>query len=275
MKPTNLVQEHYGFREMPARVENALRQAGYGEGPINWSELAALDQFHTRGLAATKEMAEGVGLTEGDSILDVGSGLGGPTRYLAAVHGCHVTGIELTPLYVEIAALLSRRTGLADRTRFVQGDALEMPFESESFDHAWTQHVAMNIPDKGRLYRAVHRVLKKGGRLALYDIVAGGGGPPHFPVPWARTPDTSFLVTMEGIREALAGAGFAEVGWEDTTAKALSWLTAQRNSPAPPSADALSLALVMGPEFGAMAANLGRNLMEGRVRVLQGVVERT
>ena len=274
MNPTNTVQEHYSTQEMPARIEDALRQAGCGEGQINWSGLAALDQFHTRGLAATKELAEGLGPTAGDRVLDVGSGLGGPARYLAAVHGCHVTGIELTPLYVEAAAMLSRRTGLADRTRFVQGDALEMPFASESFDHAWTQHVAMNIPDKGRLYREIHRVLKKGGRLALYDIVADSGGPPHFPVPWARTPETSFLVTAEEIRKTLAGAGFAEVEWEDTTEKALTWLTARRNSPAPPSADTLSLALVMGPGFGEMAANLGRNIVEGRVRVLQAVVER-
>ena len=132
----------------------------------------------------------------------------------------------------------------------------------------------MNISDKGRLYREIYRALKKGGRLALYDIVAGSGELPHFPVPWARTPDTSFLVTAEEIREALAGAGFAEVQWEDATEKALAWLTAQKSSPAPPSAHALSLALVMGPEFGEMAANLGRNLVEGRVRVLQAVMER-
>ena len=135
MKPTPF-QEHYGLQGIPARIEEALRQAGYGEGPVNWPELAALDQFHTRGLAATKELAEGLCLTGGNRVLDVGSGLGGPARYLAAVHGCHVTGIELTPLYVEASAMLSRRTGLADRTRFVQGDALEMPLAPESFDHA-------------------------------------------------------------------------------------------------------------------------------------------
>lgn len=266
------VREHYGTQEMPARIENALMEAGHGEGPIVWSELAALDQFHTRGLAATRELAEGLGLTAGDSVLDVGSGLGGPARFLAATYGCHVTGIELTPLYVEAADRLSRRTGLADRTRFVQGDALEMPFEPESFDHAWTQHVAMNIADKKALYESIHRVLKPGGRLALYDVVAGNGEPLFFPVPWARTPEISSLLTAEEMKRTLGAAGFAEVAWADTTDRALSWLAEQRGRPAP--AGPLSLAVVMGPEFGGMALNLGRNLMGGRVRVVQAIMKR-
>ena len=96
MNELDLVKEHYVFEDLPGRIENALLQAGFGSGPIDWSKLALLDQFHVRGLAATKELAEGLSLAGGENVLDVGSGLGGPARYLAAVHGCHVTGIELT-----------------------------------------------------------------------------------------------------------------------------------------------------------------------------------
>lgn len=183
MTNQNPVQQHYTLEGMSARIENALHQVGLGSGQIDWRELAALDQFHTRGLAATRELAAALDPAEGNSVLDVGSGLGGAARYLAAVHGCHVTGIELTPLYVEIASVLSERTGLAGQTQFVQGDALEMPFEPESFDHVWTQHVTMNIPDKAKLYRGIHRVLKKGGRVAIHDVFKGENGPVIYPVP--------------------------------------------------------------------------------------------
>ena len=155
----DLVKEHYAIQDLPGRIENALLQAGFGSGQIDWSKLALLDQFHVRGLPATKELAVGLNLARGENVLDVGSGLGGPARYLAAVHGCHVTGIELTQPFVEVADLLSKRTGLSHRLRFVQGDALDLPFTPESFDHAWTQHVAMNISDKERLYSGICRVL--------------------------------------------------------------------------------------------------------------------
>ena len=271
MNLTNTIQKHYTIQEMPERIENALQQAGYGSGPINWAELAALDQFHIRGLAATRELAAELGLIKGDSLLDVGSGLGGPARYLAAIHGCHVTGIELTPLYVEIATMLSQRTGLADRTRFVQGDALQMSFELESFDHAWTQHVAMNIPDKGKLYRGIHRVLKKAGRLAIYDVLKGEHEPVIYPVPWASEADMSFLISPSEMKQELETAGFHLVAGSDTTELALTWFGELQKTP---QANAVSLGAVGGPQVQQAVANLAQNMKEGRVRVLQVIVEK-
>ena len=275
MNKPNLVQEHYTIEDMPARIENALRQAGFGAGQIDWSELAPLDQFHTRGLAATKELAAGLELAGGESVLDVGSGLGGPARYLAAIHGCHVTGIELTPLFVELATMLSQRTGLAARTQFVQGDALELPFESESFDCAWTQHVAMNIPDKERLYKGIYRVLKKGGRLAIYDVLKDEHEPVIYPVPWASEPAISFLVSPSEMKLALESAGFHLVSETNTTAQALAWFgELQSAQQAPGGPNPLNLGAIIGPSVQQAVGNLGRNLREGRVRVVQAIAQK-
>jgi len=268
------VRNHYGTTSLVRRIDEALHRAGLADGKIGWADLAPLDQFHVRGLAATGELAEALGIDAADHVLDVGCGLGGPARFLAATYGCRVTGIDLSQPFIEAARTLTERCGLADRATFLQADALDLPFTDGLFDHAWTQHVAMNIADRVGFCRSIHRVLKPGGRLAIYDVALGDGGPPIYPVPWAREPGTSFLLTPEAMRNALAQAGFEEVSWFDKSGIAQAWvadLKARRQkSPAPP-----GLEVVMGPEFAEMAVNLGRNLLEGRVRIIQAVMAKS
>ena len=177
------VPNHYGTADLTERVDRALKQAGFDAGNLTWLDLAPLDQFHVRGLAATKELAEGLRLVTGSTVIDIGCGLGGAARYLAATHGCRVAGIDLSRPFIDVARTLTERVGLSSNITYQQADALDLPFPDHAFDHAWTQHVAMNISDKGRFYANIHRVLKPAGRLAIYDVVAGDMEPLIFPVP--------------------------------------------------------------------------------------------
>ena len=208
-------------------------------------------------------------------MLDVGGGIGGPARTLAHEFGCAVTVLDLTEAYCRAGEELTAATGLAGKVSFRQGDAVAMPFPDGAFDLVWTQHSSMNIADKERLYGECRRVLRPGGRLAFHEIMAGATQPVHFPVPWARDPALSFLQPPGEIRAVLNGLGFDEVAWVDTTGSAAAWFRAwaarrAEGGPPPP----LGLHLLLGNVFPEMGANMLRNLEEGRVVMVQAVLER-
>jgi SAM-dependent methyltransferase len=181
MDNQELVRQQYGTGSLRECVGQALQQAGLGQGTLNWSDLVPLDQFHVRGLGATRELAEVLNVDAGSEVLDIGCGLGGPARFLAATYGCRVTGIDLSQPFLDVATTLTERCGLKESVLYQQANALNLPFADASFTLAWTQHVAMNIADRTRFYAEIHRVLKSAGRLAIYDVVAGDGGPLIFP----------------------------------------------------------------------------------------------
>jgi sarcosine/dimethylglycine N-methyltransferase len=258
------VRNHYRATGLTERLKTALAVFGPEDQQLTPQQLGALDQFHTRGLVATAELATLAEISAGMSVLDVGSGVGGPARFLAAVHGCRVTGVDLSEPFVNAARYLTERTAQRGQVSFEIASALELPFDGGRFDVALLQHVAMNIYDRARLYREVRRVLKLGGRFATFDVVLNRGEP-HYPLPWARTPATSFLLTAAATREAIETAGFRTLTWRDDTEAAKAWIVELRAS-GPRSSP--NLGVVMGPDFPQLSANLGRNLMEGRLGIL-------
>ena len=203
-------------------------------------------------------------------MLDLGCGIGGPARYLAATFGCRVTGVDLSPGFIDAAIYLTARCGLSDRVTFQVGDALHLPFEAGAFDSVFLQHVAMNIEDRSALYAEVRRILAPGGRFATYDLVLHDGDV-VYPAPWARDASVSFLRSEADTRAALEQAGFKTVLWRDDTQTALDWFKAAMAGP-PPSGP--NLGVVMGPDFPVMAGNLARNIRENRLGVLSAVLIR-
>lgn len=263
------IQTHYGRSDLAEVILAALEQAGADLQQLSLEQLAPIDEFHIRGRAATLELTQAAGLRSTDRVLDIGSGIGGTSRCLAKEFGCRVTGIDLTDEYCQVASMLTAKVGLDELIDYRQGDATNLPFDDNEFDVVWTAHVAMNIPDKRRLYSEMYRVLKPGGTLAIYDVLAGASGPVLFPVPWARTPDTSFLVSPEELRQLLQDAGFTVSDWKDTTAEAREWFVKLAEKIRREGFPALGFHLLMGHDFREMAQNQGRNLEEGRISLGQ------
>jgi len=266
---TDAVRAHYqaGIPDQATLLAKVRRALDEIEPPLTAEKLASFDQFHVGAIAATIELAKRAGLTRDMQILDAGSGLGGPSRYLAETIGCHVTGVDLAPAYVAVATLLADRAGLADNVSYQVGSITELPFADGSFDAVWSQHVVMNIPDRARLYRELRRVLKPGGRFVFYDPYAPeNGAPPYFPVPWADTPATSTLLTKDATIAALKDAGFEVLAFDDVTGMALPWFAEQQQG--------MRLGMVMGERMREMVSNLNRSIGEGRVRLVMGRASR-
>ncbi len=269
-----IVAQHYGQNDLIAGISAALQSAGKNLDALTIDDIAPIDQFHTRGKASTLELAQRAGITSGMKVLDVGGGLGGPARMVAAQFGVQVTVLDLTEEFVRAGTWLTEKVGLSDRVTFKHGSALDMPFPDTSFDVVWTQHASMNIADKKTLYAEIYRVLRPGGRFALHDIMAGTVQPVYYPVPWARDPATSHLGVPEEIRALLKATGFREIEWIDETAMAITWFQQRAASAPSPSTAAPGINLLLGADFAPIMQNQVRNLNEGRVTVFQGVFER-
>jgi ubiquinone/menaquinone biosynthesis C-methylase UbiE len=260
------VAAHYSRGDLLARLDAALKADGVDPEHPTIETLAPYDQFHGRGVEATEEMAGMLEARATDHVLDVGSGIGGPARYVARRFGCRVSGIDLTPEFCDVARHLTRRLGLEDRVDFRVGDATAQPFGDAAFDSAYSMNVSMNIADKTAFYRQIHRVLKPGARLVLSEAARGAGGEPEYPTPWARTARTSFLATAEDTRRGLEAAGFDVLRLDSTLEQARAYGARSREAVArgekPPHR---AVMLIHGDIAPAAMANSARALADGRV----------
>ena len=269
------VAQHYTHGSLEAALLDGLRQSGKNPDRIDPDDLAAVDEFHIGGRQATVEFADQLGLRPGMTLLDIGSGIGGPARYFAHHRKCRVTGIDLTDEYVRVAAALSQRAGLGGEVTFVQGSALALPFPPGSFDGAYMLHVGMNIADKASLFGQVKRALRPGGVFGVYDVMRIGAGDLAYPVPWARTAESSFVAAADDYRRLLREAGFAVQKERERRAYAIEFFKKMQARVAESGLPVLGLHIVMGADFPHKVKNLVANLENGLLAPIEMICRAT
>ena len=259
------VAQHYTRGGLERAVLDALRAAGKDPDRLQPADLAPVDEFHIGGRQATMALAAELRVAPGMQVLDIGSGLGGPSRYFADALGCTVTGIDLTEEFVQVAQALSARTGLAGRVSYRQGSALDLPFPAGAFDVAYMLHVGMNIADKAALFAGVHRVLKPGGRFGVYDVMREREGRLTYPVPWATSAETDFSEPGAAYARQLAAAGFEVLAPRSRRDEAIAFFHELRARVAQTGPPPLGLHIVMGPTTPQKIANMVTALEAGLI----------
>ncbi len=247
-----------------------LEQQGVDLKKISRSDISSVDEFHVRSAEVSNELVQEIYLLDA-KVLDVGCGLGGPVRMLADRFNCKVTGIDLCEEYIRTAKKLSELTGLTDKTEFIQGDALDLPFENDSFDIVWSQHIQMNIEDKTKFYSEIRRVLVDEGALVYYDIFKRGKEDVNYPLPWANNASINFLETIPFVENLLNNLGFVKLQTSDQTNKAKQSLINSFENIKMNGLPKLGLNLLMGNSTKKKLMNTLKGIVENKIELQSGI----
>ena len=265
------IHSYYSPSDLYDKILAGLDKLGTDLSEVTLDDLQPVDEFHIRGDTATRELIALANFTPDMHILDVGCGIGGSTRRLAHETGCRVTGIDLSDEYIDVAERLTQLLGMQDRVKFHACSALDLPFDDNVFDGAWSIQMNMNVEDKLSWLSETRRVIKPGGRAILYEVCGGKNTPQHFPVPWAQDDSMSFLIPPESFRDVIQSAGFDVTVWNDKTDLARKAFAQVKKPAGKPTLPVLGVYMLVGEDVAIKAYNLHRNLEEDRVSLIETV----
>lgn len=276
MPDVDIVSNHYTHGSLLDAIRAGVEGLGKSPDTVSVHDLGPVEEFHIGGRVATESFLDQLDLSSDHHVLDVGCGLGGASRFVAQRYGSRVTGIDLTHEYIETGRVLCSWLGLEHRVALDQGTATAMSYPDGTFDKAYMMHVGMNIADKQLLASELHRVLRPGGYLGIYDVMRVGDGDLTFPVPWAASADASAVASPEEYKNALKAAGFQITAERNRRAFALDFFArlqagaATAKGPPP-----LGLHILMGETAAMKVRNMIENISENRLAPVELIAEKS
>lgn len=269
MTHAKAMSEHWGKGDVYSRILDTMELAGIDPNSVTVEQLAPVDHFHARGFPATIELADALPIKEGDRLVDIGCGLGGPARYLAKRFNCHVDGIDITVPFVDAANKLSALVGMDDAVECLHGDGQKLPYDDELFDGGYALHVTMNVPDRNVFFGEALRVLRPGAFFALTEHGLGEVGEPHHPMPWSEDGSGAYLMRPADTVAALKKAGFTEIEVTNTGEKYLQGYKRAIELAEKGEAPVFGTHILLGKLAPQIVRNAARNIEERRTHPVQ------
>ncbi|CAI0647822.1 unnamed protein product [Colletotrichum noveboracense] len=144
----------------------------YGFGQSFHFCRPAIAESFKQGIARHEHyLAHMINIKKGMKVLDVGCGVGGPTREIAKFTGAYVTGLNINEYQVERAMRYTKKERMDKNVQFVQADFMNIPFEDNTFDAVYAIEATVHAPSLQAVYSEIHRVLKPGGVFGVYEWV--------------------------------------------------------------------------------------------------------
>jgi len=164
--------------------------------------------FHPGGTKLTQQLASAALVSPESTVLDVACGNGTSARLIAADFGATVTGCDYSAANIERAMAASHTAGLSHQTRFIRGDAEQLPFAPASFDVTLCECSLCLFENMDAALGQLHRVLKPGGRVGISDFFLNAPVPGRLDGLLGRVLCVAGAPSAEGYRQALTKAGF-------------------------------------------------------------------
>lgn len=200
------------------RVFNELHEMGLNDKDnIAVEQLTPFDQYHYEGTDAVDMAIHSLGLDSTSHVLEIGAGIGGPARYLAANSGCKVTALELQGDLNDVARSLTQRCQLGDKINHLQGDFLVDNMPDDQYDAIVSWLVFLHIPEREKLFSRCLSATRPGGKLFIEDFSKRAEFTEQEKDDLAQKVYCTYVPTAQEYATHLQDAGFEDVQLTDMT----------------------------------------------------------